>query len=57
MSRHAFQTLLKSGSTLQRIPGGRPPWFKGKELHISTGAFNVFNTLRTKGEITFEPRG
>jgi hypothetical protein len=56
ISGNGMRALQEAGATLRPIPRGpRSPIFNGNEFHIPTGAFDVFNSLRRAGDITFRP--
>jgi hypothetical protein len=56
LSGDAMKALRAAGSSIRPIPRGpKSPIFDGKEFHVPTGAFDVFNEFRRAGGITFRP--
>jgi hypothetical protein len=56
MSDSAISQLQDAGAVIREIPmGPKSPIFEGQEFHVPTSAFDLFNQLRSSGEISVSP--
>ncbi|WP_177328982.1 hypothetical protein [Amycolatopsis australiensis] len=56
MSDGAMDQLRAAGAVTRVIPGGpEAPAFEGQAFHIPASAFDLFNKLRSEGQIVVSP--
>lgn len=51
----AMAELETAGARLRRIAGTPPPYFRGRELYVPPGAFQLFDRLRARGAVRARP--
>jgi hypothetical protein len=56
ISDSAMAQLMDAGTVSRPIPAGpNSPTFEGYEFHVPTSGFDLFNQLRSAGEIVVRP--